>query len=344
LQAVTGTSVPSVAWTPISLDTIVSDATGGYISPNWQAPSTSADPPIGAGPAPWYLVTGLINWPNSSSTASSFGVGLVKNTDLQHEGTRTATASTHPVNTPVIDLYQLANGDTIHLAGWQNTGAAVVTNVSGHASNLNVRWVCNGSGTVVASPPTPHTWIAQDEASADAVGASAVPPGVKVPLNREIRDAVRWLNYPPIARLTNETATAQTVASSTTVWTTINLSTATVDTYTGWASSPNPTRYTVQRSGVYFVAGLGALNDPSSTHAGQRGVRLLVNGTTQYGGNMVAPTAGTSTIPTVLYAVDMIRLTAGDYVELQMIQNQGAALALASGTNGCRIVIVWMSQ
>jgi hypothetical protein len=306
--------------------------TGRYYVPLTNSNTTGGD---------WYLCSGYVPF-NSADATTPFAAGLRDTGSATiNEGGKIPSGTGHVVDVMALDLMQLhgGNNDYIELVARQVTGAAVNTIVSGKSPSLTVRWVAadpawSGFATP-ALPASPHTWTATDVYTGSATGAG------KVPLNTELRDAVNFLNNPPIARLTSE-GSAQTIPTGTT-WTSIAFPTETVDSYNGHDNVTNNTRYTCQRAGLYLVAGLASIAETASNN-GYRAVRLLVNGTTPYAGWTCLPqTAGTT--GTAIYATALIRMAAGDYVETQMQQTQSAATRTinAAANNCARMIAVWMA-
>ena len=100
--------------------------------------------------------------------------------------------------------------------------------------------------------PVPRTWATNDKATAAL-------------LNSNVRDPVSFLQSPPVFAL----VTAAT-SIPTSVVTAVAMASANVDSYGGWALSPNPTRYTAQVAGWYYCAGIvqmaaNAVGRPPST-------------------------------------------------------------------------------
>ncbi|MGH3373200.1 MAG: hypothetical protein ACRDP6_00530, partial [Actinoallomurus sp.] len=156
------------------------------------------------------------------------------------------------------------------------------------------------------------------------------------------------LHNPPIARVTSQGG-SQTIPTGAGTWTSINWTTSgkTVDNYGGW-NSATPSRYTAQRAGLYLVAGLASTPDPT-TNSGYRAVRLLqtfaAGGSQAYAGWTCLPmTSGTT--GSAIYAVGLLRMAAGDYVETQMSHTQiGANLSVNTGAGNCsRMIAVWMAK
>jgi hypothetical protein len=328
-EATVTTSVASATYVPIPLAELVDNVSGHSDSANtsrWAAPGTSTGPD-------WYLAIGQVPFGTTDPT-KSYIAALRINGATTFEGSKTSGVTGHNATPMVCDLLQLNSGDYVELCGRQDTGGAVSTTIATKTPTLGIRWVCAGSGTTVATPGTPRTWTAADAITADTTG------GVNVPLNLHIRDTIRWLNYPPIARVTSQTS-SQTIPTGSGTWTSFQFPTSTVDNYGMWSSGAN-TKLTCQRAGVYFVHGLAAVAEASGA-AGYRASRLLINGTTVYGG-MSSQAATASTAGTQLPAFAHIRLAAGDTIELQMQQNDTGALTVKTGSGDhARLIAVWRS-
>ena len=331
---VAGSTLTTSTWTPMPLAEIADAAQGHNDSTNtsrWYAPLTSNT-------TDWYLCSGYVAL-NSTDTAHVHIAGLRVDGGTPYEGMK-IPAGAHTVTPAVVDLIQMTSDGTHYLevAGWQNTGAGVATIATGKAPSLTARWVCSGSGTVVALPSNPRTWSGADALTADSAGAG------EVPLNVHLRDVLRFLNYPPIARLTSQ-GSSQTIASGTT-WVSLQLPTPTVDNNTGWSSGTN-TLYTFQRPGLYTVSGQANITDANPA-SGYRMTRLLhtlaAGGTAVYGGNTSVPATATAT-GTHLLGVHHIRAAVGDTLEVQMQHNQGSALTVKNSVNDAsRLIVAWRAR
>jgi hypothetical protein len=334
-------SVATGTWTPIPLDVELVDTVSGHSdstnTDRWYAPDTST----GAGTPDYYLCTGYVSWATTDA-ANVFAAGVKKNTEANpREGAILPRPAGHDMTGMVRDLIALdgAFSDYVSLQGWHNHGSSASTVASSHAPSMTVRWVSAGTGTTVTLPATPHTWTAADEAWADSAG------GAKVPLNLELRDRIRFYNYPPIARLTSETS-AQTIPSGAGTWTSVNMPTVTVDNYAGWSSGANA-RYTCQRPGLYFVYGQAALlatNAGAGTYVAARiSHNIALGGTADYYGDATLPPTTIATGTTVA-AHGLIRMAANDFVVLQASHNLGAAKTVKATAGGaCRLIAVWMA-
>lgn len=321
----------------LALAELVDNVQGHSDSANvnrWYAPSTNTS----GGSGDWYLATGYACF-SSSDPTKSFNAGLrVTNAGgaTTYEGGKHAGATGHPVSALAVDLVQMTGGDYLELIARQDTAAGINTNIATRTSTLTVRWVCAQSGTVVALPSTPRTWTSTDLLTADATG------GANVPLNLNIRDVIRWLNYPAIARITSQSS-SQTIPTGTGTWTSIQMPTASVDNHTMWSSGAN-TKLTCTKPGLYFVYGLASTVE-SATATGYRASRILqtkaLGGTQIYGGETV-PVATASSGGTQLVAPAMIRLAVNDTIELQMQHTEASSLTVATSTNSCsRLIAVW---
>lgn len=289
----------------------------------------------------WYLVSGYCPVSYTGGTAASFITGLrLTGAGTVYEGNKISATSGHVVNGQVIDLVEMDAfaEEYVQLMAWQNTGASQNTGVSGKCPSLHVRYILSTPIDPVSKPGTLHTWIDDDQATADATGASpAGGSGVKVPLNREIRDVVKYLNCPPTARITSQ-GTAQTIAAST--WTAINMVTESLDTHGMWAAG-QPSRIVCQQAGLYLIAGLFAV-DADATPTGYVQARLrhtiLAGGTADYYGQSAMRSTGASSPGDAVYASAMIRMAVGDYVELMGFQTDGTR-NIKTGAGDCARVI-----
>jgi hypothetical protein len=187
---------------------------------------------------------------------------------------------------------------------------------------VSIRWVCATSGT----QPLP------------------VPPLTAVPtpitaawLNANVRDAIRFLSYPPAARA-HYTAGSSTLANTSLASPAIvPLTTVDVDTYGGITTGASA-HYTAPVSGRYLLA--GQFNLAASSTATFYACGLRVNGSTVYWGGIVrfagsGPAGGAG-------VTKRLRLNAGDTVQLIAAQASGGAIAYNTGaSNQTRFVVVW---
>lgn len=144
-------------------------------------------------------------------------------------------------------------------------------------------------------------------------------------LNSNVRDAVNFLVNPPL--FVGEQHTAQSIANIT--WTAVTLDTSIVDSYNGYSTTVNPSRYTAAVSGWYSAGGAAYF---AANATGIRAAAVYVNGAVILRSLLIIPNAGTSrqsvgTIPGL-----HVFLNANDYAELWVYQSSGAALGTQPDT------------
>lgn len=340
-------SIPTATFTAITgLTELIDNYSGHSDTTNtgrYYVPNTG-----NGGSNDWYLCSGFIPFSSTDATTPFMAGFRVTGSATVNECGKMPSGAGHNVDVMALDLVRMSTGtsDYIELVGRQITGGAVNTVVASRTPSLTVRWVATDtSGAGVATPalPSPHVWVATDRATASATGT--VSGHTLVPLNRELRDVVAFLNNPPIARLTAQTS-VQTIPTGAGTWTSIAFPTETVDSYNGHDNVTNNTRYTCQRAGLYLIAGLASVAE-AGTNIGYRAVRLqqtfAAGGTTTFAGWTTLPHT-TSTSGTAIYATALVRMAVGDYIETQMSHTQGAALTVASAAGPCaRMIAVWMA-
>lgn len=152
--------------------------------------------------------------------------------------------------------------------------------------------------------PVPRTWATSDKATAALLNANA-------------RDPVSFIQSPPSFALVVGSTSIPTA-----VLTAVVMSSAAVDTYGGWAASPNPTRYTAQVAGWYYCAGIVQMGFNAT---GRRATALYVNGTDirQTEQQVASAAAHAHTIS------GFVQLNKGDFVELRVYQSSGGTLTAA---------------
>lgn len=333
------TAIASSTWTLIPLHAELVDNYAGHTdasnSSRWYAPETENF-------TEYYLVTAYVPVSYTGGTGPSFITGLrVNGAGTIYEGNKISATSGHVVNGQVIDLIGMNPGDYVQAMAWHNTGASQNTSVSGKCPSLHARWVCAYPIDTVNRPATLRTWTDTDLVTADATGT--VGSSTKVPVNREVRDVIRYLHQPPTLRVTSQ-GTAQTVAANT--WTAINMASQTFDTHAMWAVSPNPSRIVCTQAGLYYVAGLFAV-DSDATPASYVQARLrhtiLAGGTADYYGQSAMRATGAASPGDAVYATGMIRMAAGDYVELMGWQNDGTKAVKTAAGDCARVIAIQMA-
>lgn len=336
-------SIPNNAWTAVTTWTPLTDNCSGL--------DTGSDfsryyPPATSG-SDWFLVIGYIPW-NSSATAAVFVTGVqAAGNGVVYEGGIQPSGAGHPTTTMVVDLVQKQSPRYFQLMGWQNTGVAVSTVVAGKSPSFMVRWATTDQGvsgiTTPATPALLHTWVDADEVTADATGSSSAVGGVKVPLNRELRDAAMFLTNRPALRVSTQ-GTTQTIPAGAGTWTPLTWMVENLDNYGMWGSGNT---VTCQRAGLYFVAGTAAVIE-STAKTGYRAVRIrqgiAAGGSATFGGGSCQPSTGTVTNGTSLIAVAMIRMAVGDTLQLQFDHTNGSALSVKPGLGpAAKLIALYVS-
>jgi hypothetical protein len=179
-----------------------------------------------------------------------------------------------------------------------------------------------------------------------AANAAVAVPISGAWMNQQVRDLINFQTYPPMARLNNSGST-QTLASqllpagTAVTWVSSGSSTgqtAWLDNFGGW-SSGQPTRYAFPVGGIYYVYGLVGVNGSATAYTVCAGLRVS-GGTTQWGDG--SPGVPTASVVTSAAVRRILRVTAGQYVELMASQNLGTAQNINSaGTQMARLVVVW---
>jgi hypothetical protein len=340
----------SATWTSLPLQTEMID---GYDMHSTSTSTSNVFPPstgntINYASEDFYLVIGYVPLNTGGTGGQKLNIaGVFNNFDgVIYEGMKIPTVTGHAMDPMVVDiLITQPDGSTnvyYQLTGWQDTGVNVNTVVSGKSASLTVRWMSGSRvyNTIPHIPISPHTLIPEDQLTADATGASPVSPGVKVPVNDHIFNSTEWYNATPFARVTSG-GSSQTIASSTS-FTAVQMTFGNFDPWNMWTSGAN-TKLTVGFDGLYLV--IGQVGTAEATGAtGSRAVRLQVNSDAAkiYGGNTSVP-ATTDTTGHALAAVYLIQMSAGDFVEVQYMQNGGASRAVRTGTGDCcKLLAQWI--
>ena len=298
-----------------------------------------------------YLCVGYVPITGVPTTRSAIA-GILRSGPsglIRWEGEKSGSPVGHDITQMAIALVtgvgeDDTSSDFVEVQGYQTDTVDHNTDSGGKTPSLMVQWAGSGTsfGTTFPSA-TQHTWVPQDQVTADETGASPVSPGIKVPLDFEFSYNIYYQYSPAYTLLTSQGSSQTIPTGGGTTWTSIQFPTSLLDNFGGWSSGAN-TRYTCVVAGLYYVAGYASVVESSSTHAGYRACRLLVNGTAIHGGNTVTPVAGTDTLGTALFATDLIQLNVGDFVELQMQQTQGSALTVRTGTgDASRLIVTWQT-
>ena len=133
-------------------------------------------------------------------------------------------------------------------------------------------------------------------------------------------------------------ATVQAIPNA--VWTAVTLDAADADRDSGHSNTVNNSRYTSQTAGWYEVQGAGSFSNATT---GRRIVRLQAN-------NSSIPGSGVGGIPfsnanaLTLQTTSLFYLSVGDYLELALYQDSGAAVNTSVNAQELsRLVARWVS-
>lgn len=274
---------------------------------------------------------------STAITAGSNGGARFKTEWVANNDAPTVVAS--PV---AAALWPPGAGTTITNAGGIAAGATSMTVASATGmvigGTLGLDYL-NGAQTAAGAEKVTITSIAGLTIGISATAYShAQTAPVAVPLsaawmNQQVRDAISFLTYPPIANL-NTSGTAGTLATGGT-GIAITFTTAAVDNFTGWNGT---NAYTFPVGGVYYVFGQVYLAQHATFEAA---AGLSYNGGAAMWGTTQRNTSATSNFLCATVRRHL-RVTAGSTVKLMGYQNSGSALALeGSGQAFCKLIVVW---
>jgi hypothetical protein len=218
-------------------------------------------------------------------------------------------------------------GDFIQPTAFQSSGAALaLSTTTGLEPVVSVRWVCATTGT----EPLP------------------VPPLTTVPspithawLNANVRDAINFLVYPPIAKAVYTPGSSTLASSTLSAPAVINTNTSVVDNYGGLTTGA-AAKYTFPVAGLYYV--YGQHNLATNATATYYAAGLVYNGgTAQYGD--IAHFAPATAQNGGASVSRRLRVSAGDTVQLVGAQNSGSAIAYSgSAINQTRLIVAWVGM
>lgn len=336
-QTVTPTSVGSGSATTVGMDTEILDTTNGHADvgniQRWYAAV-----------AGWYLIRGVVAF---SAGTSNQADGFYATAHIFTQSTSTTVDQDLNIANSLASQLVACGGcelavlnapsttvtsnDYVWLSAFQDTGSTVQTHTTlPGVSQLMIRWAGTVTGTTGLPVPANPGYSDTTEITGTF-------------LNTNMRDAVRFLTFPPMARLTQTSAQSvpsQTFPAGTAV--TFGATSApgtsnSSDNYSGWSSS-NPTRYTFPVAGRYWVYGQIPYH-PALGNAWAAGLRVN-GGTTTWGNRFGAPT---TTSPGQMPVVEQwIRANAGDYVELMASQNSGSSSTLVVTSETVpKMIVLW---
>ena len=175
----------------------------------------------------------------------------------------------------------------------------------------------------MATVPVPRTWVASENVTATIMNGTT---GVK--------GALDFILSPPRA-FVYQTATTTTTTSATS---TILFDTEQYDTDTMHSTSSNTGRITATTTGLYHVTGQICM---ASNATGTRTILIIKNGTTTLASDRLHSVVATNAY---LDTACDVQLTAGDYVELAMIQTSGGNLATVAGLGNTWFCARWVAN
>jgi hypothetical protein len=177
----------------------------------------------------------------------------------------------------------------------------------------------------------PHAWTAGDDATSTFL--QTLTDGVKQLQGGTPTGSGTVLDFALLRQTVTQTLTTAT-------WTSITFTTEDADLAGGHSTATNTSRYVIANAG-YVTLEFGVTFAGASV-AGQRGVRLVKNGTAiPQGRLLVNPAASGST---ELMGSKTVAVAVGDYLEVQGYQTSGGNLdtAYVSGEVGCYMNVRWV--
>ena len=133
-------------------------------------------------------------------------------------------------------------------------------------------------------------------------------------------------------------ATVQSIPSG--VWTAVTLDAHDIDRDAGHSLTVNNSRYVSQTAGWYEIQSAGSFANATS---GRRVIRLQNGGGTVPGSGAGGPPPS-STQALTLQTTALFYIAVGDYMELAMYQDSGAAISTSvNGQELSRLVCRWVS-
>ncbi len=268
----------------------------------------------------WYLCDFRAPWAYASGTPNSFLAGWTGNingatTYGPNYGAVTVNGLGQGTTSRAVDLIPMyltgpPNGAGDFIQPYASAGPSGTISLNTSAQNLptaSIRWACSLTGT--APLPVPPL--------------TAVPtPITSAWLNGNVRDTIRFLAYPPVAKAYFTPGSASLANSTLATPQVLTLNTTAVDNYGGFTLGA-AARYTAPVAGRYLLAGQVNLGASSTTTWYACG--LMVNGSTVYWGDIVQ-FAG-SALAAGAGITRRLRLSAGDYVQLVGAQASGGSIA-----------------
>jgi hypothetical protein len=319
-QLSTGGNIPSGADTDVVLETQLWDSYNAFGDVNFKKYTV----PAGCGGV-WLAIGGVPF--NAGSTTSNFQALLDVNSGTFTTGSKFPSAASATCCPLVADLLFLNAGDTVALAGFQNTGGTVnLVNAGNRHPFLNLSWAATTTGTAGLAPPSPRTWAANDLCASTGSG------GTTGNFNTEIRNAVRFLSFVPFCRVVQGSAQSGIATGTDTLMTGFTPA-AGQDNYSAYSSG---TTWTAPVAGTYLIgAQVGWSNSSNASYYTQ--IKAVVSSvTTTY-----VMGSGQGQANTAFTGLMHLRMTAGDTIQLFGRQNSGGNLSTVAADT--RMFILWRS-
>lgn len=329
-QGNVGASVPNNTDQPLAMQVELTDNWNGHlaVASGGAAPSQYWCPVPG-----WYLARNSVSYaPGAGAYPIAAGfAGLVSGAAYGpvRGGLAIGGSSTSYIAQCADLIEQVSSGapggagDWIQPLAWQDSGGALALNMSAAVlPTASVRWACALSGT----QPLP------------------VPPLTTVPspitsawLNGNVRDAIRFLAYPPACKAHYVAGSSSMPSNTLGTAAVVPCNTVDLDTYGGWSTSTST--YTAPVGGVYLLYGQFNLTSSSGPAVYAAGLSVA-GGTTQWGDIVTfAPSPGSAGGATVCRR---LRLAAGQTVQLLGTQSSGGTLAYATAAvSQTRFIALW---
>lgn len=271
----------------------------------------------------YYMCWGWANW-DSAGAAGLAGCQLNENGTLVPGGfqlsstTRFNSSYALDIVEAITGQYTSLTGTLVDSSGDSAAYRAGAHDYSGGITRFYGTWMAvSTGGTTVSAVPSPAAWDADTEVTASLLNGAGIV------------EALQLLNSPPLLRAGAAPGTSVGADSVTTV----PLTAAQVDTYSGFSTSAH--QWTVPLDGVYLVHGCVFYGHGISgnVYAG-----IQVNGGSPLYGPayQAVPLSGDSTAPQITRLVD---LHAGDTVRLVTYSTSANSLATTSQS---RLIACWM--
>lgn len=332
-QNTLGTAVATATQADVPLNVTLVD--------NWNGYAYGTAVPYYVQAPGYYLVNGGVAWAYSAGTAHQFVTGLsgtTGGTAWSLWGPLSPNCSVAGALPQVTDLVLATatgapggTGDYIQLDGAQWSGGSLdLGSAPPFCPYLQLRWVAAQTGT--AGLPVP------------ANAAFPVPPDYVTSawLNANVRDAISFLAYPPIARAHFGSGSPSLASAAFPSGESVApvLNTVDIDNYEGFSDGV----YTAPVDGVYLC--YQQVNTVGSSGAMTLSAGFSINGgTTQWcATGFSTSSSGLTQLGQGAYGRRRFRLNAGDTITPMASQDTGSAVAYYTYAGAqTRMIVVWES-